>query len=85
MQPPRSLQCNEIHIRIRCTCALICEAGRVLGVLFVYCMYMCVTAWMPMCKCLYVLYTEEVGGCAHMHMCGNDSECVIGVCVVSGV
>ena len=59
--------------------------GRVVGgAVCVLCVSVCVcvTAWMHMCKCLYVLFTEEVGGCAHMRVCGNDSECVIDVCGV---
>ena len=43
------------------------------GAVCVLCVYVCD------CMDAYVGSTEEVGGCAHMHVCGNDSECVIGV------
>ena len=49
------------------------------GAICVLCVYVCdcMDAYVQVSVCTF---TEAVGGCAHMHVCGTDSECVIGVC-----
>ena len=47
------------------------------------CVCVCVCDCMNASVCMYFL--QKMGGCVHMHVCGNDSEYVIGVCVGGGV